>query len=178
VICPAVALVAVLLGAGLYLESRGATAQTPEAGGDEASSELNLTRWCGLERRLLVRAWETGGSTNNAAAFVTVPPMNLGLGTVAASTSACIIVHYSAEIQTGNNFCYFRALYNGVEMSPQGGGFRSGASLDNSTETHTLMWVHVPPATGAGVVTIQYRSSVAGQFCTVDDQFLSISIRG
>jgi hypothetical protein len=175
-VAPAVAIISVLLAGGANLTRDGAEAQTPE-GGSEANAELSITRACGPERRFFSRAWETGGSTGSNV-FVPVPAMALGIGPVAATNTSCIVVHYNANMRTGNNFCYFEARYNGVPMSPQGGGIRSGISFDTTNESHTLMWLHFPAASAGAVVQIYFRSSVANQVCVVDDQFISISIRG
>jgi hypothetical protein len=150
----------------------------PIAAAQNAEPEvLNLTA-CGPAINSIVRT-ENVPTVSNAVAFVLVPNAIQGF-TVPAGASRCIKVLFTAKAACRGpaavgDFCYIRATINGVEMLPQGAGFRTFVSEDPTENAHAYQWVR---RVGAGnqVVRIERRVGNAATSFLLDDWSFDVQI--
>jgi hypothetical protein len=137
---------------------------------DGASAKVLLTTTCGPAVRSIIRT-EDAPSTTNAVAFVNVPGATGGF-TVAAGTSRCIKLLFTAETvcrpSAAADFCYVRALINGVPMLPDGANFQTFDSEDGTASAHAYEWVRRVRA-GNYTIVLQRRVGNAATFFTLDD---------
>jgi hypothetical protein len=114
-------------------------------------------------------------ATQNAAvftsstSFVTIKTFSFG---VPAGAARCIKVLFTAEAACAGSsitdFCYVRAVINGVEMFPQGQGFQALQSEDGSAAGHAYEWFHrVGPGTYTVAVQLRVGNGVSSFF--IDD---------
>jgi hypothetical protein len=138
---------------------------------------LNITA-CLAAISSVVRT-ENALSVTNAVAFVDVPGAVQGF-TVPAGTTRCVKVVFTGEAVCRGpaavaDFCYIRALLDGVEMLPQGAGFQAFLSEDASANAHAYEWVS-RVAAGNHVVRIQRRVGNVNTFFELDDWTFDLQI--
>ena len=106
-----------------------------------SANAVNVTVGCGALVVSVVRT-ENAPSVINSVAFVNIPGAIWGFA-VPAGQSRCIKVTFTGEAAcrgptTVGDFCYIRALDNGIELSPQGPPFNpSSARMRRRTGTPT-----------------------------------------
>jgi hypothetical protein len=138
---------------------------------------LNVTG-CGPSISSQVRT-ENAPSTTNSVAFVLVPGAVAGF-TVPAGRTQCVKVLFTAKAAcrgrtTIGDFCYIRATINGVEMLPQGAGFRTFLSEDVTENAHAYQWVRrVGP--GNQVVRLERRVGNVNTFFLLDDWTFDVQL--
>ena len=150
----------------------------PMATAQNAEPEvLNFTS-CGPSVSSQVRT-ENAPSATNSVAFVLVPGATAGF-TVPAGRTQCVKVLFTAKAAcrgptTVADFCYIRATINGVEMLPQGAGFRTFVSEDPTENAHAYQWVRrVGP--GNQVVRIERRVGNAATTFLLDDWSFDVQL--
>jgi len=132
---------------------------------------VNINVACGPQISSFVRT-ENAPSAINSVAFVTVANAIFGI-TVPAGQTRCVKVVFTAKTACRGpaaigDFCYIRALDNGVEFFPQGGGFRTFLSEDATENAHAYEWVRrVGP--GNHTILIQRRVGNAATSFLLDD---------
>ena len=99
---------------------------------------------CGPLISNIVRT-ENAASVINAVAFVNLPGAVAGF-VVPAGQTRCIKVLFTGEAACRgpaamSDFCYIRALDNGVELPPQGANFQAFLSEDPTENAHAYEWV-------------------------------------
>jgi hypothetical protein len=146
-----------------------------------ASSSANavlITTACGPLVTNIVRT-ENAASVINAVAFVNLPGAIAGY-TVPAGTSRCIKVLFTGEAACRgpaavSDFCFIRALDNGVEISPQGASNQVFLSEDATANAHAYEWVgRFGP--GNHTVVIQRRVGNLGTGFLLDDWTFDLEI--
>jgi hypothetical protein len=144
----------------------------------QADNRVPIDTRCGLAINSVVRT-ENALSTTNSVAFVDVPNAVLVFG-VPAGASRCVKVVFTGEAACRGpaavtDFCFIRALLDGVEMLPQGGGFQVFLSEDPTANAHAYEWVR---RVGGGnhIVRIQRRVGNAGTFFDLDDWTFDLQI--
>jgi hypothetical protein len=143
-----------------------------------SANAVNVTVACGALVVSVVRT-ENAASVINSVAFVNIPGAIWGFN-VPAGQSRCIKVTFTGEAAcrgptTVSDFCYIRALDNGVELSPQGAGFQSFLSEDATANGHAYEWVR---RVGAGnhSIVIQRRVGNAATGFLLDDWTFDLEI--
>jgi hypothetical protein len=115
----------------------------------------------------------------NSVAFVLVPGAATGF-TVPAGVTRCVKVLFTGKAACRGptaviDFCYIRALLDGVEMLPQGAGLQTFLSEDATENAHAYLWVaRVGP--GNHVVQIQRRVGNAATSFLLDDWTFDVSL--
>jgi hypothetical protein len=138
---------------------------------DEAATAkvLNTTR-CGPMEASIIRT-ENAPSATNSVVFVNVPGA-IGGFSVAPGTSRCIKLLFTAETvcqpSAAADFCYVRALINGVPMLPDGANFQTFDSEDGTASAHAYEWVRRVRA-GNYTIVLQRRVGNAMTVFTLDD---------
>ena len=122
---------------------------------------------------------ENVASTTNSVAFVNVAGAVANIF-VPAGTTRCIKVHFTAEAACRgpaavNDFCFIRALDNGVEMLPQGAGSQVFLSEDATENAHSYLWAQRVRA-GNHTIQIQRRVANPNTFFLLDDWTLDIQL--
>lgn len=137
-----------------------------------------LTTTCGPSINSIVRT-ENAASVINAVAFVNLPGAVAGF-TVPAGQTRCIKVVFTGEAACRgpaaiSDFCFIRALDNGVEMSPQGAGAQVFLSEDPTENAHAYEWVRRVRA-GNHSIVIQRRVGNAATGFLLDDWTFDLQI--
>jgi hypothetical protein len=114
--------------------------------------------------------------TTNAANFQRLP------GAVATVHGpACIKVLLTAETACGPtanpDYCYVRAIVDGVPMDPDGAGFQAMDSEDDSASAHAYEWVK-EVGDGDHQVEIQWRVFNGGGPFYIDDWTMDVMTLG
>ena len=110
---------------------------------------------CGAQIANLVRTQNTAITFSNTA-FSALPNSGV-VFSVPTGASRCVKVHFTAEAGA-TNFCYVRAVDNGIPLNPNGGNFQALVSNDTTNEAHAYLWVRrVGP--GFHTISIQRRVS-------------------
>jgi hypothetical protein len=137
-----------------------------------------LTTVCGSAVQSIVRT-ENAASVINSVAFVNLPGAAIGV-TVPVGASRCIKVVFTAEAAcrgptSVSDFCVVRALDNGVEIPPQGGGAQVFLSEDATENAHAYEWVK---RIGPGNHTILLQRRVGNAFTSflLDDWTFDLQI--
>jgi hypothetical protein len=146
-----------------------------------ASSSANAvlgTTVCGPAIQSLVRT-ENAPSVINSVAFVNLPGAVFGI-TVPAGQTRCIKVVFTGEAacrgpSTIGDYCLVRALDNGVEIPPQGGGAQVFVSEDPTENGHAYEWVWRVRA-GNHTILIQRRVANAATFFLLDDWTFDLQV--
>lgn len=162
-----------VFGSGVLADGR------PDGGTEEAGSELVVTTTCGAELNSVVKTDDGFTSVNPGAAFVNIPNANAAV-VVPASQSDCIKATYTTEAAASGpdsaDFCYVRALVNGVAMNPTSGD-RVLISEDGSAQAAGYEWIRRVTAGSANTafnVVIQWRGEDADTTCWRDDSTLVV----
>jgi len=142
------------------------------------ASAVNIVTGCGPLISNIVRT-ENAASVTSSVAFVPLPGAVLGI-TVPAGQSRCIKVLFTGEAACRGpgavaDFCLIRALDNGVELNPQGGGAQVLLSEDATENGHAYEWVR---RVGAGnhTILIQRRVGNAATGFLLDDWTFDVEI--
>jgi hypothetical protein len=150
-----------------------ASAASPDGSGaapqaQSAAPQVSVVSNCGTQFFSQVATQNTAVFTSNTT-FATLKTFAFN---VPAGAARCIKVLFTAEAACAGtaaiDFCYVRAVINGVEMFPQGQGFQTLQSEDGSAAGHAYEWFHrVGP--GAYTVAIQVRVGNAASDLFIDD---------
>lgn len=157
-------LVLLALAAGLFASSN--------------AGAVLITTGCGPLINSIVRT-ENAPSVINAVAFVNLPGAVAGI-TVPAGQTRCIKVVFTGEAACRgpaavSDFCFIRALDNGVEMNPQGAGAQIFLSEDPTENAHAYEWVRrIGP--GNHTILIQRRVGNAATGFLLDDWTFDLQI--
>lgn len=162
-----------VIGSGVWADGRA------DGGTEEGDSEIVVTTTCGGVLNSVVKTDNGATQVIPGAAFVNIPNASAAV-TIPANTSDCIKVTYSTEAAAfgpdAADFCYVRALVNGVVMHPQD-SFQVLNSEDTSAEAATYVWIMRRSAgffnTPQNVV-IQWRGEDGDTTCFRDDSTLVV----
>ncbi|MDA0184220.1 hypothetical protein OJ997_28180 [Solirubrobacter phytolaccae] len=134
---------------------------------------------CGPALASTVRTVSGHGSTSSVP-WAPIPTLQVP---IELGGERCIKVLLTAETScTGfagapNDYCYVRALVDGVPMDPDGANFQAIDSEDASGDGHAFEWVkRVPP--GNHVVSIEQRVGNGATTFTHDDKTMDVQIHG
>jgi len=100
--------------------------------------------------------------------------------TVAPMTQRCLKLLFTAESSCtgypGDDFCYVRALVDGVPMDPDGGGFQALDSEDATASAHAYEWIK---RVGPGVhnITIERRVGNPNTVFRLDDYTSDLQVQ-
>ena len=115
----------------------------PDGGPPQAPGPNVITTTCGPNQSSIVKT-DASPTTTNSVEFEQVP----GLATqvvVPDGQSRCIKVLLTAETACQSplpdDFCYVRALVDGVPMNPNGTGFQAMDSEDGTASAHGYEWI-------------------------------------
>jgi hypothetical protein len=137
-----------------------------------------LTTTCGPLISNIVRT-ENASSVIGAVAYVNLPGATAGFA-VPAGQSRCIKVLFTGEAACRGpsaigDFCFIRALDNGVEIPPQGASAQIFLSEDPTENAHAYEWVNrVGP--GNHTIVIQRRVGNAATGFLLDDWTFDLEI--
>lgn len=137
-----------------------------------------ITTVCGPVLTNIVRT-ENAASVISSVAFVNLPGAVAGY-TVPAGASRCIKVLFTGEAACRGpaavgDFCFVRALDNGVEIPPQGGGAQVFLSEDPTENAHAYEWV-ARFGPGNHTVVIQRRVGNAATGFLLDDWTFDLEV--
>jgi hypothetical protein len=134
---------------------------------------------CGPTERSIVRTQSNPGATSSVA-WTNLPAAQIPIS-VPAGTTKCIKVVFTAETSCtryqGPDFCYVRALDNGVPMDPDGANFQAIDSESATARAHAYEWVKRLPA-GYHLIEIEQRVGNPATVFTTDDWTMDVSING
>jgi hypothetical protein len=140
---------------------------SPAAATAQASPQAVVSTSCGSQFFSRVITQNAATSTNNTG-FQSIAGFSFS---VPSGQARCIKVLFTAEAAcsgSGTNFCYVRAIINGVEMFPQGGSLQTLQSEDGTASGHAYEWFRRVGA-GSYTVFIQRRSGNTSSFFWLDD---------
>jgi len=142
------------------------------------ASAVNIVTGCGPLISNIVRT-ENAASVTNSVAFVLLPGAVIGIN-VPAGQTRCIKVLFTGEAACRGpaavtDYCLVRALDNGVELNPQGGGAQVFLSEDATENGHAYEWVR---RIGAGNhnILIQRRVNNAATGFLLDDWTFDVEV--
>ena len=143
-----------------------------------SANAVNINIGCGSNISSFVRT-ENAPTVINSVAFVNIPNAVFGFN-VPAGASRCVKVVFTGEAACRGpaaigDFCYIRALDNGVEMFPQGAAFQSFLSEDATENGHAYEWVSRFRA-GNHLIVIQRRVGNAATSFLLDDWTFDVQI--
>lgn len=138
--------------------------------GKASAPQANINVSCGVQTGNLIRT-ENASLTFSNTGFLTLPGSAVTV-TVPAGTTRCLKVLFTAEA-AATNFCYVRAVDNGIPMNPDGGSFQALVSRDSSANAHTFLWVR---RIGAGSHTIAIQRRVDTGSCGIDDWSFDVEV--
>jgi hypothetical protein len=163
-----------VFGSGVWADGR------PDGGTEEADSETIVTTSCGAVLNSVVKTDNASALVAPGAAFVGIPGAFASV-TIPAGQTDCIKALYTVEAAAlgpdAADFCYVRALVNGVEMNPLGGSAQVLASEDSTAEAAGYEWILRRTAGGANTVftvVIQWRGEDGDTSCWRDDSTLDV----
>lgn len=148
---------------GSFDGSPGEQAQAAQRAGTNVS--------CGAPTGNLVRT-ENAGITFSNTSFAALSGSAVSV-TVPAGQSRCVKVQFTAEAGA-TNFCYVRAVDNGIPIAPDGGSFQALVSRDSSANGHAFLWAK---RIGAGLHTILIQRRVDTGSCGIDDWAVDVEVR-
>lgn len=180
---------AVVLGTVLMLLMGGSVSASPEgnkaADGSDASAaegaEVRLFTDCGPDVRTRITTEDAATSTTGSS-FVSFTGSTVF---VPANSTRCLLVEFNAETAcfgdpgAQDDFCYLRALANGVEMLPVSGGFMAFQSEDFTAESNSTRWVRRVSGGSAGInysVSLQRRTDGGATQFYLDDWMFSLTL--
>jgi len=144
-------------------------------GAASASQRTQFVFGCGGDINTIVRTENAATATFNSG-FLTFASTTVS---VPSGSTRCIKVLFTAEATcsgtAGTDFCYVRALDNGVEMSPQGAGFQTLVSEDTSANGHAYEWITRAGA-GTHVISMQRRSGTSSTRFFMDDWTFDVTV--
>ena len=144
--------------------------------GDPPPSNL-ITTTCGPNQTSIAKT-ESSPSTTKSVNFVPLPGANTQI-VVPDGQSRCVKVLLTAETAcrktNARDFCYVRALADGVPMGPNGAGFQAMDSEDGTASAHAFEWVK-RLGEGAHVIRIEQRVGNAATTFYKDDWTFDVSL--
>jgi hypothetical protein len=147
----------------------------PPDGGPPQAAAAPIRTDCGPDIRHAVITRSSSIMKNSVA--VQMLPGAHAENIVVPDGGGCLKVLFTAETAcspTANpDFCYVRAVINGVPMDPNGNGFQAMDSEDATASAHAYEWVKKLPA-GNYDIDIQWSVLNAGTQFWVDDWTLDI----
>ena len=162
------------LGAAIALSlvTSAATAQNFDGsrGQQPASQETNVSVSCGAQTGNLVRT-ENASLTFSNTGFATLPGSGVSVN-VPTGATRCVKVLFTAEAGA-TNFCYVRAVDNGIPLNPDGGSFQALVSHDTTANAHSFLWVR---RIGPGAHTISIQRRVNAGSCGIDDWTVDVEV--
>ncbi len=147
-------------------------------GGPHVDNPPNVVSYdCGAVVDNLVKTQNQAVETS-APNFVPVPGAQFQIN-VPMNQQRCLKLLFTAESScdgyAGDDFCYVRALVDGVPMDPDGQGFQALDSEDRTASAHAYEWIkHVGP--GNHLVTVERRVGNANTVFRLDDQTADLEI--
>ena len=135
-----------------------------------AAQKANINVFCGAQTANLIRT-ENASLTFSNTSFLALPGAAVSVS-VPAGTTRCIKVLFTAEAGA-TNFCYVRAVDNGIPMFPDGGSLQALVSHDGSANGHAFLWVRRVSA-GSHVISIQRRVNAGS--CGIDDWSMDVEV--
>lgn len=161
--------------AGLALAQ--ALPSPPDYGPPQAPGPNVVTTNCGPNLTSIVKT-DASPTTESSVAFQQMP----GAATqfvVPDNQTRCVKVLLTAETACQNgaptDFCYVRALVDGVPMDPNGAGFEAMDSADDTASAHAYEWVK-RVGDGPHVVRIERRVGNAATTFWTDDWTFDVSL--
>ncbi len=150
----------------------------PDGSPPGALPPSNLTTTtCGPNQTSIVKT-ESSPSITNSVNWVPLP----GAATQVAvpdGQSRCIKVLLTAEtaceVTNAPDFCYVRALVDGVPMDPNGAGFQAMDSEDGTASAHAYEWIK-RVGEGAHIVRIERHVGNAATGFWTDDWTFDVSL--
>jgi len=145
---------------------------------EEGDAELVVQTNCGSVLNSVVKTDNFGASVNLFAGFVNIPNA-FATVVIPAFQTDCIKAVYTVEAAAsgvGTNFCYVRALVNGIAMNPVSND-RVLASEDTTAEAATYEWIARRTAGFANTaftVQMQWAGTAGGSTCWRDDSTLDV----
>jgi hypothetical protein len=133
---------------------------------------------CGPSQTSTVRT-QNAPTTTRATAWATLPGASTQVN-VPMGQTRCVKVLFTGETACTPNagvpdFCYIRALADGVEMDPQGGGFQVLDSEDPGAGARAYEWVgRLGP--GNHVITIEWRVFNPATIYWLDDWTFDVEV--
>jgi hypothetical protein len=135
-----------------------------------AQQRANISVSCGAETASLTRTENTGLTFSNTG-FLALPGSGVTVN-VPAGATRCVKVLFTAEAGA-SNFCYVRAVDNGIPMFPDGGSFQALVSHDGTANGHAFLWVR---RLGSGSHTISIQRRVNAGSCGIDDWSMDVEV--
>jgi len=149
----------------------------PDGGPPQAPGPNVVTVACGPNQTSIVKT-DASPTTENAVAFQQLPGAVTQFA-VPDGQSRCVKVLLTAETacqgELAADFCYVRALIDGVPMDPNGAAFQAMDSEDGSASAHAYAWVK-RVGDGPHIVRIERRVGNAGTTFWTDDWTLDTSV--
>jgi hypothetical protein len=155
-----------------------ATAADAQSGGFDgspsapvaAAQQANINVACGAQTSNLIRT-ESSSLTFSNTSFSTLPGSSVRV-TVPSGQSRCLKVLFTAEA-AATNFCYVRAVANGLPLFPNGEGFQSLVSADSTANGHAFQWVR---RLSSGTYTVAIQRRVSSGRCNIDDWTVDVQL--
>ena len=174
----ALAAAGLVLGGGAVAGAQ-AIVLDPDGGPHDEAPPIVLTHNCGPVQQSIVKT-QNHPVTTSAMAFVPVPGMQWGVQ-VPDGQTRCLKLLYTAESACtgwagGNDFCYIRALVDGVPMDPDGQNFQAFDSEDATASAHAYEWIK-RVGEGNHLVTIERRVGNAATIFTLDEETGDLTIQ-
>lgn len=117
---------------------------------------------------------ENAVSTTRSTSFVGLPGASVS---VSVPNTACIKVLFTAETaclrSAENDSCFIRAVVNGVEMHPQGGGTQVIDSESDTRRGHAFEWV-LRVGEGVYTIAVEQRVRSAATRFQIDDWTMDV----
>jgi hypothetical protein len=115
----------------------------PDDGPPQAPGPNTLTTTCGPNQTSIVKT-DASPTTTSSVAFQQLPGAVTQIN-VPDGQSRCVKVLLTAETACQSelpaDFCYVRALVDGIPMDPNGAGFQAMDSEDGTASAHAYEWV-------------------------------------
>jgi hypothetical protein len=166
-----------VLAATAALAAAQAIDNPPDGGPPQAPGPNVITTACGPNQTSIVKT-DAAPTTTSAVNFVPLPGAATQVN-VPDGQSRCIKVVLTAETACQSDgtpdFCYVRALVDGVPMDPNGGGFQAMDSEDGTASAHAYEWVK-RVGEGPHIVRIEQRVGNAATTFWVDEMTFDTSI--
>lgn len=172
---------AVIVAAGVASASLAiAQVAVSRDGSDGGAAAARIVTGCGPNLSSTVIT-QNSPSTTTVVGWQLLPGAVMGFNVPAGVASRCVKVLLTAETACGQSnaadFCYVRALIDGVPMDPDGANFQAMDSEVQTASAHAYEWVKRVPA-GAHTIQIQWRVLNANTSFYADDWTMDIQTAG
>jgi hypothetical protein len=149
----------------------------PDGGPPQPAGPNVITTACGPNQTSIVKTDATPTTTNSVANQQM--PGAVTQFSVPDNQSRCVKVLLTAETACQSDlpadFCYVRALIDGVPMDPNGANFQAMDSEDGTASAHAYEWVK-RVGEGAHIVRIERRVGNAATTFWTDDWTFDVSL--